>query len=372
MHNLSKIALVGSVVLGAALFSIGCGGDSACCSGNAVVAKVNILESNNISNGTLPLNQHTLNVNGLGSSSDGTITKAVWSVYQNCEKTTVIDTKTVASKDTAVTLDLGAPGQHKVCVVVTDTNNNTDEDCTCVTVQELNGPSASITGLPQTLKVGCPLPVPTGQNSITNSGSNRLTYAWTLDDTNVGTAVRPTLPSTLTATPNPHVLCLTVTDSNGISNEQCQNVNIVPHDAPTAAIKVWNSNDSSQADIPAGSLLAKSTQYNLSCAGSHDDCPQDAEDIECTWNASSFKAVGGSCNVPESSRAYYVKNCFDDAEHEGHGAQVTTPTTASALVSSITLCGSETEFDCIEVTMTAKDKLHGDLSTTTSRIFRAE
>ncbi len=370
MSNFTKVLVGSSLVLGAALFSIGCGGGAGCCSGNDVKANVNILS--NVINGNLPSNSHTLDVNGLGSSSDGTITKAVWTAYATCTKDTVIDTKTVTAKDAAVVLDLGAPGTHKVCVVVTDTNGNSDEDCKCINVQELDGPSASITGLSQTLKVGCPLPTPTGENSTTNSGSNTLTYAWTLDGNSVGTATTPTLPTTLTATPNPHVVCLTVTDSNGISNEQCQNVNIVPHNAPTAVIRVWNHLNADQSDIPENSILSKNTRYDLSCSGSQDDCPQDAENIECTWNASSYKAVGGSCDIAKSARNYYVENCFDDAEHTGHGSQTTTPNTDSNLLSYITLCNSATEFDCVEVVMTATDKLHGDLNTTVSRIFKAQ
>ncbi len=372
MKNLTKVTLASSLILGAALFAIGCGGSSSCCNSNAIKAKVNLLSENNLAGGLLPLNDHTLTVNGLASTSDGTITKAVWRAYADCSKNEVIDTKTVSSKDAKVELDLGAPGQHKVCVTVTDTNGLSDEDCTCITVQELNGPSANINGLPQELKAGCPLPTPTGANSITNSGSNQLSYAWTLDGATAGSGVTPSLPSTLTATPNPHEVCLTVTDSNGISNETCQKVNIIPHVAPTAVMKVWNVDNVDQTDIPAGSVLTKSTQYKLSCAGSRDDCPQDAEDIECRWNASSYKAVNGSCDVAESARTYYIQNCFDDNQHTGHGAQTTTPTTDSALVSFITLCGSATEFDCVEVTMTATDKLHGDLNTSIKRVFKAQ
>jgi len=375
MKSLSKVLVGSSLVLSATLFSIGCGGGGACCGGNDILAKVNVLSSNNLVNGnTLPLNDNTLNVNGFGSSSDATITKAVWTVYEDCNsRDTIVDgPKTVNTKDVELTLDLGTPGTRNVCVVVTDTNGNSDEDCTCITVQELNGPSASITGLARTLKVGCPLPAPTGENSTTNSGSDTLTYAWTLDGNAAGTAVTPTLPATLTATPTPHVVCLTVTDSNQISSEQCQDITIVPHSAPTAVIRVWNHLNEDQIDIPADSILSKSTQYDLSCSGSQDDCPQDEEDIECTWNASSYKSVNDSCYVEASTRDYYIQDCFDDAKHPGHGTQTTTPNTDSSLLSYITLCSSETEFDCIEVTMTATDKLHGDLNTTVSRIFKAQ
>lgn len=364
MHNLSKIALVGSVVLGAALFSIGCGGDSACCSGNAVVAKVNLLASNNIKDGVLPANIHTLSVNGLNSSSTSTIQRADWTVYSDCSKTSVIDTAQATSKDDIVSLDLGNPGQHAVCVVVTDANGLTDEDCQCITVAPLNGPTPVIS--PTTIKTGCPLDA---SKSVSHSASGQIkSYKWTL-----GSLTGTTFATTATTnTPaNASRVCLTVTDSNNNSNGTCQNVS--PHTAPTAVIKVWNSNDAAQSDIPAGSPLSKNVQYNLSCAGTRDDCPIDAEDIECKWNASSFKAVNGSCDVAESARAYYIKDCFDNAQHPGgHGVQTTTPSTASALISSITLCGSATEFDCVEVKMTATDKLHGNLQTTTSKVFKAQ
>jgi len=379
MNHIPKIVLSSSVVLAASLFSLGCGGDSGCCSRDAVVAEVSLLASNNfVQDNILPTNVNTLTVNGASSSSNGTINKAVWTVYESCDnKNTIIDgPKTVTTKDQELELNLGTPGQHQVCVVITDTNGLSDEDCKCVTVQPLDGPAANISGLPQTLKVGCPLPTPTGESSVTNSGSNTLTYAWTLDDNAVGSTVTPTLPDTLTATPNPHVVCLTVTDSNGLSDESCQNVNIIPHVAPTAIMRVWNHLNADQVDIPAGSTLSKSTQYDLSCAGSQDDCPSDTdgEEIECTWNASSYKAENGSCdNVPEpGSTRYYIENCFDDAEHTGHGVQTTTPNTDTALLSYITLCGSPTEFDCVKVTMTATDKLHGDLNTTVTKVFNAQ
>lgn len=374
MLNFSKVLISSSLVLTATLFTIGCGDSNACCTGDDIEAEVNLLSNNNFVNeNTLPLNVNTLNVSSLGSTSTGTITKAVWTAYENCNDTsTAIDTKTVSSKDTTVQLDLGNPGTHKVCVEVTDTNGNSDEACQCVTVQEFDGPSARITGLAETLKTGCPLPTPTGATSTSNSGSGTLTYAWTLNGNNAGTGAAPTLPSTLTETPNPHVVCLTVTDSNNLSNEVCQDVVIVPHDSPTAVMRVWNHLNQDQVDIPAGSPLQKNFRYDLSCSGSQDDCPQNpVEDIECTWNASSYQAVDGSCDVDASARAYYVRDCFDDTEHSGHGEQVTTPNTDTNLLSYITLCNSPVDFDCVEVTMTATDKLHGDLNTTISRIYRA-
>jgi len=367
MNNLSKIVVSSSLVLGAALFSLGCG-DDACCKGNEVVAKVNLLSSNNLINGdTLLPNDHTLSVNGFGSSSDGTITKAVWTVYESCsQKNTILDTQTVTSKDTAVELDLATPGTHNVCVVVTDDNGNKDEDCTCVTVQQLDGPSASITGLSQTLKVGCPLPTPTGASSTTNSGSSTLTYAWTLDGNPAGSAVTPNLPTTLTAAPDPHEVCLTVTDSNEISNEQCQNVDIIPHTAPTAVLSVWNSGDTNQTLLNENTdALSRSDSYDLSCGGSHDDCPQDAEDLTCNWEARSYFVEGTDCSTTPQTN--YISDCFtNEGGHSGFGSKVTDVSTPTF----VQLCSAnETQYKCVEVSLTVTDNLHNITSETVTKTF---
>jgi len=318
MNNLSKIVFTSALTLGAVLLSIGCGNTESCCDGNTPPkAKIVLLAQNNLNNNILPPNANTLRVNGIASSDNGKVAKAVWIVYKGCTKDIIIDAKGYKDKNDTVTLYLGNPGNHKVCLVVTDEKGLKNESCECVTVQPFDGPVAKISSLPEQMKIDCPLPTPTGATSISNSISDVLKYKWTLDGNNAGTNVTPNLPATFTATPNPHIVCLRVTDDRGLANEICQNVEMIPHVAPTAVMKVSRHSDTnnSQANIPAGRFLARGTRYDLSCSGSQDDCTMTDDNLTCTWEAISYNE---ECAVP--IKTTFIPNCFNETTNPITGA----------------------------------------------------
>jgi hypothetical protein len=222
MNNLSKVVLTGSIVLGAALFSIGCGGDSSCCE---PTKPPKAIIGGFPSSGVLGANEHTLTINGTPSKDDGRIVAYEWTVDD-----------VFASNQQSPTLDLGEPGRHKVCLKVTDNDNLTNMTCEYITVPALTGPTPIIS--PTTIKAGCPLD---GSSSVSHSSSGEIReYKWTLnslDAATVSTTAAYTVPNPTTATK----VCLTVTDSNGESNGVCQDV--VPHDAPTAVLHVFRDSN---------------------------------------------------------------------------------------------------------------------------------
>ena len=369
MKTITKVTLASSLVLGAALFSLGCGSGESCCSGNSVDAKVSLLDSNNMgSNNTLPANVSTLQVSGLTSTSNSNIVKAEWIAYSDCAKTAIVDRKEVSAKDTDVTLDLQTPGSHKVCLVVTDANGLQDEDCKCVTVQETAGPTAIITGLPADMKIGCPLPALSGADSVSHSSSGTISsYSWSLDGANLGTGATPTLPSNLTDNPNPHEVCLTVTDSDGNTNMSCKNLTVKPHDKPTAVLHVLNGT----TEIEDGGELNFGSSLTLNCNGSHDDCPIDANgrsipqynasnNGECNFNGSSYESTAADCSVlpqagvvyPDTQTApyYYKENCKLTGE--------LTQSSATDGQVTVNMCGTQV-FHCVKFWVDVTDQFGG-------------
>jgi len=366
MNNFSKVLVGSSLVLGVALFSMGCGGNSSCCTGNDVIAQVNLLGANNLTNGnTLPLNVNTLNVNGMGSSSDGTITKAVWTVYEDCTKDTMIDTKTVTTKGAEVELDLGEAGTHKVCIVVTDTNGNSDEDCKCITVQENNGPTADIDGLSNILKAGCPISL-NGANSVSHSGSNTIqSYVWTLDGTTVSTVETYALPDGLTA--GSHEICLTVTDSNQETHQRCETKVVQPHSNPVAVLNVSHDN----IDVADEGTLYFNDTLNLTCAGSHDDCPEGNRNIPqnestqtgtCDFNGQSWQSEDATCQTPPPAGVVYINGgpnptSYFYQENCRLTGEVNQVNTTSGSV-SVSMCGQPL-FNCVKFWVDVTDNFGG-------------
>ena len=375
MHTLTKVVISSSLVLGAALFSLGCGGGASCCDGNSVNAKVNLLASNNFtSTNTLPANQSVLAVNGLGSTSNSNIVKADWTAYANCTKDTVIDTATATSKDTSIQLDLKTPGQHKVCVVVTDVNGLTDEDCDCITVQELDKPTPVIS--PAALKPACPLD---GSTSVSHSGSNRIDgYKWTVN-TLSGSTFATTATSQVPSGANK--VCLTVTDSNGETNGICRDV--APHSAPVAVLHV-SQNQSGQNEIADGGILNFGDQLNVTCAGSHDDCPltdggrsipQNGTNTNgtCEFNGASYQSTAPDCSVVPQDGVVYT----GQSQHATNPATATETATApywyrencklsgeltqtnnTAGAVSVLMCGTEV-FNCVKFWVDVTDEFGG-------------
>jgi hypothetical protein len=259
-------------------------------------------------------------VNGLGSTSNSNIVKADWTVYADCTKDTAIYTATATSKDTNIQLELDKPGQHKVCVVVTDVNGLTDEDCDCVTVQELDKPTPVIS--PAALKPACPLD---GSTSVSHSGSNRIDgYKWTvnsLSNTPFATTAQTTVPA------GANKVCLTVTDSNGESNGICRDV--TPHAAPVAVLHVFQD-QAGQNEVADGGVLNFGDSLSITCAGSHDDCPltdggrsipQNGTNTNgtCDFNGASYQSTAEDCSVVPGVGVMYT----------GESASATTPATAT-------------------------------------------
>ena len=371
MKSLTKVALVGSVVLGAALFSIGCGGSSSCCDGNAIKAKVNLLGENNLVKGVLPANDHTLTVNGLASTSDGTITQAVWKAYEDCSKSKVIDTKTVNTKGDKVELNLGAPGQHKVCVTVTDTNGLNDEDCTCITVAQPAGPTPVIS--PTALKAGCPLD---GSQSVANSGKIK-SYNWTLnskDGTSISKEATASVPNPTSASK----VCLTVTNSDDVSNTTCQT--ITAHAAPHAEIHVYKRNTQT-VEVADGGALDFGSQLTLNCNGSHDDCPltEGGRSIPannngtCDFDGASYESTAADCSV-EPQAGVMLTGYKDSASNPNTATETDTApywykenckltgelvqANDTAGTVTVNMCGTQV-FNCVKFTVNVTDQFGG-------------
>jgi hypothetical protein len=347
MNNLSKVVLTGSIVLGAALFSIGCGGDSSCCEPTKPPTAI---IGGFPSSGVLGANEHRLTINGTQSKDDGNIVAYEWTVDD-----------VFASKEQSPTLDLGNPGRHKVCLKVTDNDNLTHMTCEYITVPELNGPTPVIS--PTMIKSGCPLD---GSSSVSHSASGEIRgYKWTLnslDSTTVSTASTYTVPNLTTATK----VCLTVTDSNGEENGICQD--IIPHDAPTAVLNVLESTGSNPTSISEATLLQRGTAYNLSCAGSTDDCPIADDNLSCQWQARSYFVEGDDCSATPQTN--YISDCFStDNGHSGFGDTTTTPTTHTF----VQLCGADsTKYKCVEFTLTVKDNKHNITASPIKKVFHVE
>ncbi len=268
----------------------------------------------------------TVTVSGTTSSDDIGVVSYQWSVDD-------INTSTQPT----TTIDLNIPSS-KICLTVTDADKQTNQTCKNIIVVAPSLPKAVVSGLDGiTIKTGCPIIVSANGSSSTNGAIS--SYSWLLDGTEVATTQDINIS---VATEGTHQLCLNVTDSTGsVSEDNCQNIVVNPHVPPTPKLVLL---DSSGAPV-TNKILIKSTKYNLSCAGSKDDCNRDV--TECKWNATSYLLNADGTKTP------YIVNCFDDAEHSGHGPAITTTLTPS----NITLCGSTNKFNTVEVTLTVTDVL---------------
>ena len=135
MHTLTKVVISSSLVLGAALFSLGCGGGASCCDGNAPgidnppVSKIANLTANQTN--TFPANQSNLVLNGNKSTDDKGVNTYEWvevTCAQDFEDGTVVST---AKEYTVTNLPI-APAAKKVCLRVTDAIGQTNTTCHCV------------------------------------------------------------------------------------------------------------------------------------------------------------------------------------------------------------------------------------------------
>jgi hypothetical protein len=141
-------------------------------------------------------------------------------------------------------------------------------------------------------------------------------------------------------------------------NPECKDFQAVEHSAPTPVLGVY-SNEKLTSPI-TGNLNTEQTMF-LSCKDSKNDCPGDKTGdntgLECKWDASSYDAVDDSCDVPESSRKYNFKDCFNDPIHSGHGPQITSANGDFSLpiATHQYICGSAAS-KCVEIKLTVTDK----------------
>ncbi len=267
-----------------------------------------------------------ITVSGINSSDDVGIVSYQWSV----------DGVNTSTGQNSV-VDLNIPSS-KICLTVKDEDNQTNQTCKNVTVVAPSLPKAVMSGLDGVVvKTQCPIIVSANGSSSNNSVISG--YQWLLDDAPIATTQDINIS---VATEGTHKLCLNVTDSTGaVSEDNCQNIVVNPHVAPTPKLTLIDDLTS----LPVtNKTLQPSHSYSLSCAGSMDDCNHEVE--SCNWNASSYLVAADGTRTP------YIANCFDDAQHTGHGAAITTTLTPSY----IKLCGNTARFNVVEVTLSVTDK----------------
>ena len=254
------------------------------------------------------LTGNTLVLDGMKSSdSDGNVTKYKWT----------LDDKVLANV-TNNTIDLPADaGTYKLCLEVTD-NDSLVSPMTCKTfvipAKNLD-PTAAISipklndqnGTKNKIKTICPFEV-NADNSVATD-STIVSYVWTIDNNQTLTGKKQTLSfSTL----GNHEVCLEVTDSNGLKNRNCNTITVNKHEAPTPNITIT---DVDGMVITKDSLFKRLGKYNLSCAGSKDDCGNE-EPMTCEWNAYSYRLGKDGEEIP------YIGDCFNTAQHDAHGPRI--------------------------------------------------
>ncbi len=193
-----------------------------------------------------------------------------------------------------------------------------------------------------------------GQNSFDDG--NVTKYEWFVN----GASVANTMIGNLEVNPGHNEICLLVTDNENNTNKTCEDITVKrpdevsqpqptltcqqkpmdQHADPKAVLTLTNENDKT---IVTDNILQPSTKYSLSCKGSLDDCGDNVK--ECKWAATSYILN------PDGTKTPYVKDCFDNAQHSGHGAAFTT----TDIPSNITLCGNNTRFNRVEVSLTVVD-----------------
>jgi hypothetical protein len=297
-----------------------------------------IAKYNGLSDGAV-LTGNTLTIDGVVSSdSDGNVSGYKWT----------LDSVEISTQQNP-TIDLPTQeGSHMLCLEVTDNDSLTsNKTCKTFTIPHKNSnPTAVISGLNDiVVKTDCPVSL-SGTTSVAPDG-NINTYEWTVDDTIKYSGKDQKISF---ATLGIHKVCLNVIDSNSLSDEQCSNVNVQPHVAPTPVLTLKDSTNKVLNPNPSGDLLLRNGRYDISCAGSVDDC-NNTEPMTCEWNAHSYIIDANGNKVD------YITDCFNDAEHTGHGPKV-------AKDSWITLCGDTNRFKFVEIELKITDKF-GKTSTRT-------
>ncbi len=374
MNNFTKVLVGSSLVLSAALFSIGCGNGDSCCDQStppkAVIEGLVKDGTKNLSAGTT-----SFQVNGLEgiSTDDGTITNYEW-VVLNDTASNFTDGTVIFTGVANPTLPITA-STKKICLRVTDNDGLQDVTCTNIDMGEVGQPTAVISNMPtQTLSEKCPLPLINANDSVSGQNASSITnYAWTIDGISVG-GNTPTL-NLATYKSNlgegTHPVCLIATNNLGeISSPECSNIVIV-NAAPTVAMTVINENDINSSDLSEGGVLAKATTYRLSCDGSADDCPENNDSLTCNWSARSFKKITGlSCaDVSEANQTAHIADCFGlstNPDHDGSDNPTTTVPNANDFT-NIKTCNTSNL--CVVINVSVTDNINGLTSAPLTKIF---
>ncbi len=198
---------------------------------------------------------------------------------------------------------------------------------------------------------------------------NITQYEWFVN----GASVANTMIGNLEVKPGRNEICLVVTDNDNNKNKDCQTIIIEsPYEAvapieeltcqqklakgqgadPTPVLEL---NDDTNTPV-TNHTLERSKTYSLSCANSVDSCGDKVK--ECEWNATSYLLNADGSKTP------YVVDCFNNAEHSGHGAKFTT---TDAPPSFIQLCGNANAFNVVEVSLKVTDEYNN--TTTTTEIY---
>jgi PKD repeat protein len=257
-----------------------------------VIKERPIAEISGLTDGSI-LTDNQLTISGIDSlDDDGNVTKYQW---------TIDDQNISTEKNPTIDLPI-EEGIHKLCLTVTD-NDNLDSKIVCksFTIPNPNqDPTAVISGLGDKLiKTVCPVEV-SADNTIAPD-AEISTYLWTIDDNITLSGIDQNLSFN---TVGQHKVCLKVTDTNDLQNEQCSEITVQDHIAPTPKITLTDMNGIEIQPNPVGEALIENTKYNFSCAGSVDDCNM-TQPMTCEWNAHSYRIDANG------DRVDYVNDCIN-------------------------------------------------------------
>jgi hypothetical protein len=277
------------------------------------------------------LTGNTLVLDSVNSSDvDGNVTKYRW----------ILDDSNISTEKNP-TIDLPTTeGVHKLCLEVTD-NDNLVSTMTCRTfsIPPENKDPMAVINIPvlnddnKNLKTKCPF-VLNGANSIATD-SEITSYVWTIDDNQTLNGKDQNLSL---STIGMHKICLEVTDSHGLKNKSCRDIEVKDHVAPTAVLTVFDSDK--KVMLPDSKML-RGDKYDFSCEGSVDDCNM-TKPMTCEWNAHSYRID------EDGKKVDFVKDCMDH-----NGAPKTGPE------SWVVLCGSPSQiydYKYIEVELKITDQ----------------
>ena len=387
MNNFSKMLVGSSLVLGAVLFSVGCGGDSFCCKdGEPPIPKI-VGESNTISlDGKTT---HTFNGLTTAGMDDGTIVKCNWYIDGKLQSYT-------ESSCSNVELNFaGMSGSPEVCLEVIDNEGISSKENNGKIKEDVEGASSKKKGnLELRKKMDCKIVAITPENhaepfakiSVFPKGDlmsncNVITaadagstpgegtiseYLWRLgtskdslgnaNDKLVGNVHQPDydLAKMVSDGRNHIVVCLSVKNSIGtVSNEVCEERNIVDYSNPKAVLDVKN------IDGSAVDHLSLDSKYNLSCDNSDIACPTDKKKFSCEFGGRSYKMPAGATTCDWSSKeSAYVSDCVSDGRFtvDGTSKNTLSPSeVATGVNMTITTC-STASFNCVDIWLEVNDE----------------